>query len=211
MPSKYPGKRHFKGPNKGKLSGNPKGKNPTDVWEFPNVKNNHPEKTAHPCQFPVELVERLVLSMTDLGDLVLDPYMGVGSSVIAAMKHGRVGYGCDIVEEYVEIARERIETIAGRPPAYSSYGQANLRSRQASGRPLMQIAAQYSHLNGHEYLLVHHPELWEEMQAVRSALLRERPAERDSSGARRSGGADMNRAFRAEFPEVGANVGKISG
>ncbi len=111
VPSKYPGKRHFKGPNKGKLSGNPKGKNPTDVWEFPNVKNNHPEKTAHPCQFPVELVERLVLSMTDLGDLVLDPYMGVGSSVISAMKHGRVGYGCDIVEEYVEIARERIEQL----------------------------------------------------------------------------------------------------
>ena len=80
VPSKYPGKRHFKGPNVGKLSGNPKGKNPSDVWMFPNVKNNHPEKTVHPCQFPVELVERLVLSMTNAGDIVLDPYMGVGSS-----------------------------------------------------------------------------------------------------------------------------------
>ena len=67
VPSKYPGKRHFKGPNIGKLSGNPKGKNPSDVWTFPNVKNNHPEKTLHPCQFPVELVERLVLSMTTPG------------------------------------------------------------------------------------------------------------------------------------------------
>ena len=80
VPSKYPNKRHFKGPNVGKLSGNPLGKNPSDVWEFPNVKSNHVEKTIHPCQFPVELVERLVLSMTDPGDSVFDPYMGVGSS-----------------------------------------------------------------------------------------------------------------------------------
>ncbi|MDE0204478.1 MAG: site-specific DNA-methyltransferase [Candidatus Tectomicrobia bacterium] len=109
VPSKYPGKRHFKGPNVGKLSGNPKGKNPGDVWEFPNVKSNHPEKTIHPCQFPVELVERLVLSMTNEKDMVLDPYMGVGSSVIAALLHGRQAYGCDIVPEYVEIARQRVE------------------------------------------------------------------------------------------------------
>ena len=111
VPSKYPGKRHFKGPNAGKLSGNPKGKNPTDVWEFPNVKNNHVEKTDHPCQFPVELVERLVLSMTDADDAVLDPYMGVGSTVIAALKHERRAYGCDIVPEYVETAWERVRAL----------------------------------------------------------------------------------------------------
>lgn len=64
VPSKYPNKKHFKGPNAGKLSGNPLGKNPGDVWIFPNVKNNHVEKTIHPCQFPIELVERFVLSMT---------------------------------------------------------------------------------------------------------------------------------------------------
>ena len=115
VPSKYPGKRHFKGPNVGKLSGNPKGKNPGDVWEFPNVKSNHPEKTVHPCQFPVELVERLVLSMTDENDAVLDPYMGVGSSVIAAFMHNRRAYGCDIVPEYVDIARQRVDQLrAGR-------------------------------------------------------------------------------------------------
>ena len=111
VPSKYPGKRYFKGPNIGGLSGNPKGKNPSDVWEFPNVKNNHPEKTIHPCQFPVELVERLVLSMTNEGDAVFDPYMGVGASAIAALMHGRVAYGCDIVPEYVEIARQRVQQL----------------------------------------------------------------------------------------------------
>ncbi len=111
VPSKYPNKRFFKGPNVGKLSGNPRGKNPSDVWIFPNVKHNHVEKTIHPCQFPIELVERLVLSMTEVGGSVFDPYMGVGSSVVAALKHGRQGFGCDVVEEYVEIAWERVRAL----------------------------------------------------------------------------------------------------
>ncbi len=111
VPSKYPSKKYYKGPKAGELSCNPKGKNPSDVWEFPNVKSNHPEKTTHPCQFPVELVERLVLSMTDEEDSVFDPYMGVGSTVIAALMHGRAGYGCDTSSEYVEIAQKRIDEL----------------------------------------------------------------------------------------------------
>lgn len=120
VPSKYPGKKYFKGPKAGQLSCNPLGKNPGDVWIFPNVKNNHVEKTEHPCQFPVELVERLVLSLTEPGDAVFDPYMGVGSSVVAAVKHNRFGYGCDVVKEYVDIAWERVHqqragTLKTRP------------------------------------------------------------------------------------------------
>ena len=111
VPSKYPQKKHFKGPKTGQLSGNPLGKNPSDVWIFPNVKNNHVEKTIHPCQFPVELVERMVLSLTDEGDAVFDPYMGVGSSVIAALKNDRAGYGCEIEQEYVDIAWDRIHQL----------------------------------------------------------------------------------------------------
>lgn len=111
VPAKYPGKKHFKGPKAGQLSGNPLGKNPGDVWIFPNVKSNHVEKTVHPCQFPVELVERLVLSLTKPGDIVFDPYMGVGSSVVAALKHDRQGYGCDVVPEYVDIAWDRIQQL----------------------------------------------------------------------------------------------------
>ena len=115
VPPKYPNKKSFRGPNAGKLSCNPKGKNPSDVWAFPNVKSNHPEKTIHPCQFPVELVERLVLSMTDEDDFVFDPYMGVGSTLVAALMHGRSAYGCDVVPEYVEIAQDRIRQLkAGR-------------------------------------------------------------------------------------------------
>lgn len=111
VPAKYPNKRHFKGPNAGKLSGNPLGKNPSDVWIFPNVKNNHVEKTIHPCQFPVELVERLVLSLTDEQDAVFDPYMGVGSALVAAAMHKRRAYGCDIVNDYVDIAYERLNQL----------------------------------------------------------------------------------------------------
>jgi len=108
VPQKYPKKKHFKGPKKGQLSGNPLGKNPSDVWEIPNVKANHVEKTIHPCQFPVELIERLVLSMTDEGDWVLDPFIGVGTAAIAALMHNRKAIGAEIVPEYVGFAKERI-------------------------------------------------------------------------------------------------------
>ena len=111
VPSKYPNKKHYKGPKKGEISGNPLGKNPGDVWDIPNVKHNHVEKTSHPCQFPVGLIERLVLSLTNKGESVLDPYMGSGSSIIAALKHGRKGYGCDVVKDYVGIAEARIQSF----------------------------------------------------------------------------------------------------
>ncbi|MEQ8602867.1 MAG: site-specific DNA-methyltransferase [Marivibrio sp.] len=111
VPSKYPNKKHFKGPKKGQLSSNPLGKNPSDVWDIPNVKWNHVEKTDHPCQFPVGLVERLVLALTDEGDSVLDPYLGVGSTAVAAIKNDRNAYGCDLDQGYIDIAWERIHQL----------------------------------------------------------------------------------------------------
>ncbi len=109
VPSKYPGKRYYKGPKAGQYSCNPLGKNPGDVWDIPNVKHNHIEKTIHPCQYPVEMIERLVLSMTEPGGLVVDPYVGVGTTAVAAVLHGRRAAGADIKSEYLEIARKRIE------------------------------------------------------------------------------------------------------
>lgn len=111
VPSKYPEKKHFKGPNKGKVSSNPLGKNPADVWDIPNVKSNHVEKTDHPCQFPIGLVERLVLSLTNKGENVLDPYIGVGSSAIAALKQDRNAFGCDLDRSYIDVAWERIHQL----------------------------------------------------------------------------------------------------
>lgn len=123
VPSKYPGKRHFKGPQKGQPSGNPLGKNPSDIWEIivqdwdramwdiPNVKSNHPEKTEHPCQFPIELVERCILALTDEKSWVLDPFAGVGSSLIAAIKNNRNAIGIERDETYCKIARQRIADL----------------------------------------------------------------------------------------------------
>jgi DNA modification methylase len=120
VPSKYPGKKHFKGPKKGQLSGNPLGKNPGDVWEIieqdwdtamwniPNVKSNHPEKTEHPCQFPIELVERCVLALTDENSWVLDPFAGVGSTVIGAVKNNRNAIGIEKERVYCKIAEQRL-------------------------------------------------------------------------------------------------------
>ena len=108
VPQKYPKKKHFKGPKKGQFSGNPLGKNPSDIWEIPNVKANHVEKTIHPCQFPVELIERLVLAMTNKSDWVLDPFIGVGTTAIAALMHDRRAIGAEVVPEYVEVAKERV-------------------------------------------------------------------------------------------------------
>lgn len=121
VPAKYPGKTHYKGEKYGQPSGNPLGKNPSDfwallqteweqgVWEIPNVKSNHPEKTEHPCQFPVELVERCVLALTNPGDWVLDPFAGVGSTNVAALRHGRRGLGIERDATFCALARERLE------------------------------------------------------------------------------------------------------
>ncbi len=121
IPSKYPGKLHYKGKKIGQPSGNPLGKNPSDYWtlicqewedgiiDIPNVKSNHPEKTTHPCQFPVELVERCVLALTNEDEWVLDPFGGVGSSLIAALKHNRRGMVIDRDPAYIQTTKQRIE------------------------------------------------------------------------------------------------------
>ncbi len=127
IPSKYPGKKYFKGAKKGTLSGNPKGKNPEDLWEMtierliddwdaqiwdiPNVKNNHPEKLNHPCQYPVELAERCILALIDKGDSVYDHFAGVGSTLVAALKNERKALGSEHVKEYVDAGNERIERL----------------------------------------------------------------------------------------------------
>lgn len=123
VPSKYPGKTYYKGSKKGKPSGNPNGKNPSDVWEtiyndwdslfwdIPNVKANHPEKTIQPCQFPVELVERCILALTDPRQWVLDPYVGVGSTLLAAAKTNRKSLGSEKEKKYYEIAIDRLKKL----------------------------------------------------------------------------------------------------
>lgn len=108
VPQKYPGKKHFKGPNTGKYSSNPKGKNPSDVWDIPNVKSKHIEKTCHPCQFPISLVQRLILALSNEHDIVFDPFLGVGSTAIAGIINKRKVAGSEILRKYYDIACERV-------------------------------------------------------------------------------------------------------
>lgn len=114
VPQKYPGKRYYKGPNKGKLSSNPLGKNPSDVWDIPNVKANHVEKTIHPCQFPVALPQRLIKALTNENALILDPFMGAGTTGVAALIEGRRFVGAEIIKDYYNVSVKRIkDTISG--------------------------------------------------------------------------------------------------
>lgn len=110
IPQKYPGKKAYKGPHKGELSGNPRGKNPSDVWDIPNVKANHIEKTEHPCQYPVAIPTRLIRALAPEDGLILDPYMGVGTTGVAAVIEGKKFIGVEIQEEYYKIAFERIKS-----------------------------------------------------------------------------------------------------
>lgn len=157
VPSKYPGKLHFKGPNKGLPSGNPLGKNPSDLWEFlqeewdtciweiPNVKSNHVEKTLHPCQFPVELVERCVLALTNEDDRVLDPYCGVGSTLLAALMHNRRAIGVERESDYVEITKERIYQLSNGTLKTRPLGRA---VHKPSGREkVSQVPLEWLHRN----------------------------------------------------------------
>jgi DNA modification methylase len=136
IPSKYPGKTHFKpGPKYGLPSGNPLGKNPGDVWNLivnewetglwniPNVKANHPEKTLHPCQFPIELVERCILALTNENDWVLDPFSGVGSAMLAAAKLNRRAMGCEREIKYIEEARKRMKQLFSGDLPYRPLGK----------------------------------------------------------------------------------------
>jgi len=129
VPQLYPGKKHSsrKGAAMaGKPSGNPRGKNPSDfwtfsamehffdepVWDIPNVKANHVEQTIHPCQFPHELAERCILAFTSKGDMVLDPFVGAGTTAVASLKLDRRCTGIDKSKEYIDICRDRVNSLS---------------------------------------------------------------------------------------------------
>ena len=120
VPSLWPKKKYFKGPKKGEYSSNPKGKNPSDVWtEISNVKHNHPEKTAHPCQFPEALVRRIVRALSMPNDWVFDPYLGSGTTAAVCVEEGRRVLAAEIDHAYMKIAkarvRKRIRMIEAQP------------------------------------------------------------------------------------------------
>jgi DNA modification methylase len=79
------------------------------VWSIPNVKSNHVEKTDHPCQFPIGLVQRLIKALTNEADWVLDPFLGSGTTACAAILEGRKALGSELKSEYCKIAVSRVK------------------------------------------------------------------------------------------------------
>lgn len=105
---KYPNQK-----KNGKIKVNSKGKNPTDVWQFPKVtsgKNrSSKERTSHPAQFPIAVIKRILKASSNPNDIVLDPFMGSGTTAIAALDLQRPVIGFEIREDYCEMAAKRIE------------------------------------------------------------------------------------------------------
>jgi adenine-specific DNA-methyltransferase len=104
---KYPNQK-----KNGKLKCNPLGKNPTDVWNFPKVTSGSQrasvERTAHPAQFPIAIIERIIEACSNEGDLILDPFMGSGTTAEAALRLGRKVIGFELRADYIEIASQRL-------------------------------------------------------------------------------------------------------
>lgn len=118
VPQKWQNKKHYRGDKKGELSCNPDGKNASDIWMFRNVKHNHEEQTIHPCQFPEDLIARIVLATTNPGDVVLDPYMGTGTVAVVARDHDRRYLGAETDARYHSVALRR---ISGEPDATNCF------------------------------------------------------------------------------------------
>lgn len=123
VPQKWQNKKGYTDKDRGELTCNPLGKNPGDIWLFRNVKHNHEEQTIHPCQFPEDLISRIVLATTNAGNLVFDPYMGAGTVAVVARDLGRHYLGAETDPAYYEVSQRRLEC---RPNEKKSF--ANLKT-----------------------------------------------------------------------------------
>jgi adenine-specific DNA-methyltransferase len=110
---KYPNQK-----KNGKLRCNPLGKNPSDVWIFPKVTSGRnrssKERTKHPAQFPEAVIERIIKCSSNKGDVVMDPFIGSGTTGIVAVAHDRECIGMELREDYIDIIRERYRNAFGQ-------------------------------------------------------------------------------------------------
>ena len=96
----------------GKLRCNTLGKNPSDVWQIAKVTSGSgrasKERTKHPAQFPLDLCDRVIKGFSNTGEIVVDPFMGSGSSLESCLRNNRFTIGIEINQEYCRMAHERI-------------------------------------------------------------------------------------------------------
>ncbi|MBD2441874.1 site-specific DNA-methyltransferase [Dolichospermum sp. FACHB-1091] len=107
---KYPNQK-----KNGKIKVNPLGKNPTDVWEFPKVTSGQnrssKERTPHPAQFPSAVIQRIITASSHENEIVLDPFLGSGTTAMVALDLNRLVIGFEVRQDYCDIAANRIETF----------------------------------------------------------------------------------------------------
>ena len=119
------GKQHIWQPH-------PRGAKPKDVIEIPTTCNGMNEKTPHPTQKPEELVRKIVFASSNPDDLVIDPFLGSGTTAVVAEQLKRKWLGCDLSPEYCQWAAERIERVEGWPiEKWIEYDLENARRRKA--------------------------------------------------------------------------------
>ena len=99
----------------GVLKVNPNGKNPTNVWIVPKVTSGNGrssrERTPHPAQFPIQIIERIIKSCSRKNNILFDPFMGSGTVAVSALQNDRCVVGCEIKSKYLNIAKKRIEKL----------------------------------------------------------------------------------------------------
>ena len=200
VPQKYKNKKSYRGDRRGKLSCHPGGKNPGDIWLFRNVKHNHEEQTIHPCQFPEDMIARIILSTTVEGHVVLDPYMGSGTVAVVARDLRRHFIGAELDPNYHSVASRRLN---GEPDESDTFP--NLKTlrdycdRNAKPVTAYRFDVQVGESPTDRSLARIYPEehhLWQMEdrlayeEAAFSADLRnqERPVDRDLNGRRRRTG-----------------------
>jgi len=84
----------------------------SDIWTDIHRIRHKKYRDDHPCQLPVHLLERIILMSSDEGDVVLDPFLGTGTTAIAAKKLGRKYIGIELDEEYVRVSRSKVDETA---------------------------------------------------------------------------------------------------
>lgn len=118
---KYPNSK-----KNGKLRVNTLGKNPSDVWEIAKVttgfNRSSSERTSHPCQFPLDLINRLVLGFSNAEEIVFDPFVGSGTTFEACIQNNRFCVGFEIRTDYCEIAKRRIENATSQKLSTFDFG-----------------------------------------------------------------------------------------
>ena len=136
---KYPGhpqaetSQYGKNNNKGHIwQPHPKGAKPKDVIEIPTTCNGMHEKTPHPTQKPEELLRTIVLASSNPGDLVVDPFLGSGTTSVVAEQLHRKWKVCDTSAEYCQWAVQRIELVEDWPiEKWIRYDMENARRRMS--------------------------------------------------------------------------------